>query len=89
MIHVPASVFSSLPESTEYVTGIKWNIINLIDLVAHVLKTFFQLAHVSILQMLHFSPGTFSNKHFWFIPYSLLEIVIAATAELFALQRSK
>jgi len=52
-------------------------------LVAHVLKTLFQLAHVSILQTLHFSPGTFSSKHFCSYPCDLLETAIATIAELF------
>lgn len=64
-------VSSIPPEPTDYVTGVKWNILNLIDLVAHVLKTLLQLAHVSILQTLHFSPGTSSNEHFCFNPCSL------------------
>lgn len=67
------SVFSVLPESTEYKTGMKWNILNLIGLVARVLKTLFQLSHVSVLQILCFSSGTWSNKRFWFNLWGLLE----------------
>lgn len=57
------SVFSVLPESTEYVTGKKLSILNLVDLVTHVLKTLFHLAPVRSLQTLPFSASTHNHEH--------------------------
>lgn len=57
-------VFSALPESTEHITGKKIKILNLVDLIAHLLRTLFHLAApVRSLQTLHFSPSSHSHEH--------------------------
>lgn len=80
MIHV---YLSFLPESTEYVNGRKLYILNLVDLVAHVLKILFHLAPVSSLQTLHFSPSTHSHEHICVNLCNSLQISVANIAELF------
>lgn len=59
------------------------NILSLVDLVAHVLKTLFHLAPVRSLQTLHFSPSTHSQEHICVNLCSLLQIPLATIAELF------